>query len=263
MPSEAAHNDVFVLIKLMKETAANAFATDAKNSFLTFVIYDAENMSLKAQAALRRTMEKYANNIRIVMVCLSTASLIPALKSRCLMIRNPAPTNDQVTEILREVVRREGLKKVTDENIRDVVEKSERNLRKALLALQACVARNEFTGPILEEHWRNVVGDRIVGELIRNRSVEAVKTTRNVFYDLLACQVPGDLIIREILWQLLKKIDFPDKNFRIVDKEGLIMNLKEVAVSCEKQMKQGDRMIIYLEGFLIKAMLAVEQHSPK
>ena len=258
MPSEAAHNDVFVLIKLMKETAANAMSGEGKNGFLTFVLYDAENLTLKAQAALRRTMEKYSNRIRLVMVCLSIATLIPALKSRCLMIRNPSPTLDDIILVLREIVKREGMKSVSEDQILLVAEQSGRSLRKAILALQACCATKDFSSSILQDHWKQVLGKSVVEKMMVERSVELVKRTRNVFYELLACQVPGDILIKELLCQLLGKVSGSKK---VNNVEKMALEFKEAAVSCEKQMQQGDRAIIYLEAFLVKVLLVLEKNG--
>lgn len=251
MPSEAGHNDVFVLIKLMKETAANSMgSTEGRNNFLTFVLYDAENLTLKAQAALRRTMEKYSNKIRIVMVCLTISTLIPALKSRCLMIRNPSPQESEISSVLFSIVKKEGLKNISEDQINIISQRSERSMRKAILALQACVATKDFSDSILQDHWKMVVEKSIVDKIPKDRTVEAVKRSRITFYELLTCQVPGDMIIREILFQLLQKCKLS---------EGLITELKEAAVSCEKQMQQGERTIIYLEAFFVKTLLIFER----
>ena len=61
------------------------------------VINEADTLSRDAQAALRRTMEKYMSNLRIILCANSTSRLIAPIKSRCLLIRVAAPNTEEVT----------------------------------------------------------------------------------------------------------------------------------------------------------------------
>ena len=60
------------------------------------IINEADTLTRDAQAALRRTMEKYMSNIRIILCANSTSKLIAPIKSRCLLVRVAAPTEDEV-----------------------------------------------------------------------------------------------------------------------------------------------------------------------
>lgn len=60
------------------------------------VINEADSLSRDAQAALRRTMEKYMTNLRIILCANSTSRLIAPIKSRCLLVRVAAPTTEEV-----------------------------------------------------------------------------------------------------------------------------------------------------------------------
>ena len=61
------------------------------------IINEADSLSRDAQAALRRTMEKYMSNMRIILCANSTSRLIAPIKSRCLLMRVAAPNPDEVT----------------------------------------------------------------------------------------------------------------------------------------------------------------------
>ena len=80
---------------------------DKKALFTTIVIQRANELSHGAQAALRRNLEKYSEKIRVIMVCESTGNLIPAIKSRCLLIRIMAPTNQEVLKVLIKIAENE------------------------------------------------------------------------------------------------------------------------------------------------------------
>ncbi len=60
------------------------------------IINEADSLSRDAQAALRRTMEKYMSNMRIILCANSTSRLIAPIKSRCLLMRVAAPSEDDV-----------------------------------------------------------------------------------------------------------------------------------------------------------------------
>lgn len=97
-PSDAGNLDRIVLAQLFKEYGSsnsmafsasnNFFSTreaqqggpDRKNSFFTFVLHGAEALSAGAFAALRRMLEKYSSQVKVVMVCRSLGSIIPAIK---------------------------------------------------------------------------------------------------------------------------------------------------------------------------------------
>lgn len=63
---------------------------------LVVVINEADSLSRDAQAALRRTMEKYMSNLRMILCANSTGRLIAPIKSRCLLMRVAAPNAEEV-----------------------------------------------------------------------------------------------------------------------------------------------------------------------
>lgn len=63
---------------------------------LVVIINEADSLSRDAQAALRRTMEKYMSNMRIILCANSTSRLIAPIKSRCLLMRVAAPNPEEV-----------------------------------------------------------------------------------------------------------------------------------------------------------------------
>lgn len=60
------------------------------------IINEADSLSRDAQAALRRTMEKYMSNMRIILCANSTSKIIAPIRSRCLLVRVAAPEDGEV-----------------------------------------------------------------------------------------------------------------------------------------------------------------------
>lgn len=60
------------------------------------IINEADGLTRDAQAALRRTMEKYMNNMRLILCANSTSKIIAPIRSRCLLVRVAAPDEAEV-----------------------------------------------------------------------------------------------------------------------------------------------------------------------
>jgi replication factor C subunit 3/5 len=71
-------------------------------SFKVVLLMEVDRLSRQAQAALRRTMEKYTATCRLILCCNNASRVIEPVRSRCLGIRIAAPTHDEVRPPPRE-----------------------------------------------------------------------------------------------------------------------------------------------------------------
>jgi replication factor C subunit 3/5 len=62
------------------------------------VLMEADNLTKDAQHTLRRTMEKYAGSCKLILCCQSVTKVIDPLRSRCMIIRVPAPSDNDVRD---------------------------------------------------------------------------------------------------------------------------------------------------------------------
>jgi replication factor C subunit 3/5 len=101
------------------------------------VLNEVDKLSKDAQHSLRRTMEKYSAACRLVLCCNSASKVIEAVRSRCLNIRINAPSRDEILDVLLFIAKKENLV-LPPELAGRIVLQSNRNLRRAILCLEAC-----------------------------------------------------------------------------------------------------------------------------
>lgn len=112
----------------------------AKQRFKVVVINEADHLTRDAQAALRRTMEKYSPNLRLILLANSTSNIIAPIRSRTLLVRVAAPREEEICGVLESVGKKEGWSVVKGLNER-IAKESGRNLRRALLMFEAVHAQ--------------------------------------------------------------------------------------------------------------------------
>lgn len=136
-----------VVQELLKEVAqTQQVDLNAKQRFKVVVINEADRLTRDAQAALRRTMEKYSPNMRLILLANSTSNIIAPIRSRTLLVRVAAPTEDQICSVLRFAGKKEGWPEANELNKR-IAKESGRNLRRALLMFEAIYAQRYDTSP--------------------------------------------------------------------------------------------------------------------
>jgi replication factor C subunit 3/5 len=148
-PSDVGNYDRVVIQDLLKEVAqTQQVDTAAKQKFKVVVINEADHLTRDAQAALRRTMEKYSPNLRLILLANSTANIIAPIRSRTLLVRVAAPSEGEICEVLERSAKKESwaVNKGLNERI---AKESGRNLRRALLMFESVHAQKYVSFDIL------------------------------------------------------------------------------------------------------------------
>lgn len=91
------------------------------------------------------------------MVSESTGNIIPAIKSRCLLIWIMAPTSDEIFNVLKKITENENLAKDTQiESLLDEISKSsDNNLRRSILEFQNKYLHQDFTTDDMIPIWKS------------------------------------------------------------------------------------------------------------
>jgi replication factor C small subunit len=104
-------------------------------SFKILFLDEADALTTDAQAALRRTMESYAQTCRFILSCNYSSKIIDPIQSRCAIYRFKPLGPDAIREEVRRIIGREGLT-ITDGAMEAIVYIAEGDMRKAINAIQ-------------------------------------------------------------------------------------------------------------------------------
>ncbi|XP_061387589.1 replication factor C subunit 3 [Musca vetustissima] len=244
-PSDAGIYDRVVVIDLIKQVAqTHQIDPNGQRDFKVIVLSEVDELTKDAQHALRRTMEKYVATCRIILSVNSTSRVIPAIRSRCLGIRVAAPTPSEMTSVLQAVSKRENIALPLELATR-IIDKSERNLRRAILMLEACkVQQYPFTAQqdIVELDWQVFLRET-ANQILTEQSPAKLEKVRDRLYELLAQGVPPDVIFQGLVKELVKNCDMSIKAKTL-----------EYATLYEHRMQNGAKHIFHLEAFVAQFM---------
>lgn len=217
-PSDVGNYDRTVVQELLKEVAqTQQVDLSAKQRFKVVVINEADHLTRDAQAALRRTMEKYSPNLRLILLANSTSNIIAPIRSRTLLVRVAAPTEEEICAVLKAAGKREGWAEADGLN-RRIARESGRNLRRALLMFEAvyaqkwvesgrevgleacsltpaCSERVTDKTPVPPPDWEALIS-LTADEILAERSPARLLQVRARLYDLLTHCIPPTTILK-------------------------------------------------------------------
>ncbi|KAI0303647.1 P-loop containing nucleoside triphosphate hydrolase protein [Multifurca ochricompacta] len=250
-PSEVGNYDRIVIQEILKEIAqTQQVDVSAKHRFKVVVINEADSLSRDAQAALRRTMEKYMTNLRIILCANSTSRLIAPIKSRCLLIRVAAPSHEEMLTVLNHVAKRAGAGLLPQDMADEIITDANGNMRKAILVFEAMKMQSpdlSSSPPIVKPDWETYcykVGDMIIQEQTPQRVMEV----RAKLYELLSHCIPPTIILKTVADRVVQKVD-----------ESLKADIMHWAAIYENRMRLGNKKIYHLEAWVVKVMSLYKQ----
>ncbi|RLV93619.1 Replication factor C subunit 5 [Spathaspora sp. JA1] len=265
-PSDMGNNDRVVIQDLLKEIASteqvdfnNQSSSKTKHRFKIVIINEADSLSRDAQAALRRTMEKYSSNIRLILVCNSISNIIAPIKSRTLLVRIPSPSIEDINSILSNVSSNEEVKFSSGDVEQPIYTKvsttSNRNLRRALLSFETLCMQNETIKSdtnlaIINLDWEVIIKS-IATKIKTSRNVATLASIRTIFYELLSHCIPARIILKTLLFKLIEN----NSNVKVVQE------LVNLASTFDERLSLGQKSIFHLEGFVAKSMVAIDQYN--
>ncbi len=104
-------------------------------NFKILFLDEADALTSDAQAALRRTMENYAQSCRFILSCNYSSKIIDPIQSRCAIYRFRPLNKEDISEEVRKIAERENLT-VTPDALDAIAYIAQGDMRRAINALQ-------------------------------------------------------------------------------------------------------------------------------
>lgn len=234
--------DRYMIQEVVKTYATYAplIAIKDNRKFKVVVINNVDKLSYYAQMSLRRTMEKYSRTCRFIMLCNSMTQLIDPLKSRCLCIRIPAPTDPEILLNINYICSHENYELKLN-GVKKILFNSNNNMNNALWILE-CIMLNIPT----YTSYNNLIIDIV--SLILEKVLSNDSYVQKMLYDILITNIEGTQIINDISMALCEHEDISDeKKYQII----------KCASDVDFKISNGRREIIHLKDFITRVTLVL------
>ncbi|KAI9637913.1 DNA clamp loader [Dioszegia hungarica] len=250
-PSDVGNYDRVVIQDILKEIAqTQQVDLNAKQRFKVVIINEADALTRDAQAALRRTMEKYMTNMRLILCANSTSKIIAPIRSRCLLVRVAAPTDDEMSRVLHHVAKKERFS-LPDTAAQSIISSSEGNLRKALLVFEAMkMQKPDLSGSIdvAKPDWETYIAT-VAAAIMKEQSAQRLLEVRGKIYELLSHCIPPGVVLKTLAERLVDLVD-PEIKPQVI----------HWAAYYELRMRMGAKKIFHIEAFIAKFMMVQKNY---
>ena len=182
-------------------------------SFKILILDEADNMTAPAQQALRRTMEKYTRNCRMILICNYSNKIIPPIQSRCVVFRFSYLNNDDIKERVKYIANQEKIN-ISSDGLNALVEVSKGDCRRAINYLQSCGTISKkinqdivfrVAGEVPPEKIREILHTALEGQLqfslkllndiTREYGLSGINIIKNIHREIYDLSISEDLKI--------------------------------------------------------------------
>ena len=221
-----------------------------KKLFKVVIINKIDNLSYSAQASLRRTMEKYADICKFIFIGDQLSKVIEPIRSRCLLIRVPLPTRNQIIESLLQISIREKID-ISIEDYNKILDKCDHQVNNALWELEGKRYDMEETSS-----WIDIIKQMVnlffeLKSLNSEKILLFLKKIREFFYILFITNLDIKKILNHFMIEFIKRLDKLEVKFEVIN----IISEYEVRI-CE-----GTRYIVHIEAMMIKLLKILNNYK--
>ncbi len=188
--------------------------------FKIIFLDEADALTRDAQAALRRTMEKYARTCRFILSCNYSSRIIDPIQSRSAVFRFKPLSEEEIMKRLEYIAKQEHLQ-VSKEALKALVHVSEGDMRKAINFLQSA----SVLGKKVDEETVYKVAARArpkeVQEVIETALKGDFMKAREKLYTLLyEYGLSGEDVMKQMHGRIIELKIPEEKKARIIDRMG-------------------------------------------
>jgi replication factor C small subunit len=215
-------------------------ASISQADFKIIFMDEADSLTSDAQAALRRTMERYTQTCRFILSCNYSSKIIEPIQSRCALFRFRSLSEADVRSCLVRIAEAEGVQ-VTEDGYLAVVELAQGDLRKATNTLQVAASGGRTVDPETVFESTENIRPSEVKELLAVALKGNFMAARSKLDELIVRHgLSGEDIVRAIHRAVFELPVSEDSKIRLVDRVG----------EAEFRMVSGSSERIQLEALL-------------
>ena len=212
------------------------------------ILDEADNMTSPAQQALRRTMEKYTKNCRMILICNYSNKIIPPIQSRCVVFRFASLSKVDIKERINYVAKNENVK-ITTEGLNALVNVSGGDCRRAINYLQSCGTISKNIDPEIVFRVAGEVPPLKIKKILETALQGQLPMAIKLLQDLVkAYGLSGQSIIKNIHREIYE--------LEIAEKQKL--ELLKILAEFEYRLSQGATEEIQLQALLSRIVLLQE-----
>jgi len=181
---------------------------------------ESDSLTADAQAALRRTMEQFSNNVRFILSCNYSNQIIDPIQSRCSVFRYSAISDDVVAKKLREIAENEGVT-VTEDGVDALVYTANGDMRRAINALQGAAVLDRDVDEDAVYQITSTPRPEEIESMIQSALSGEYQSARMQLDDLLTNRGLAGSDILDQIHRLIWEFDVPDEQaIDVMDRVG-------------------------------------------
>lgn len=211
--------------------------------FKIVIINNVDNLSYYAQTSLRCTMERYQKNCKFILCSYQISKIIEPLRSRCLDVRIPKPSNLDILETLFWISSNEGFT-IPYKIYTKILKECQRNVKVAIWMLEMYRMNIRDFSLSWKTSLLPIVNTfKNVYEKKKTINIANIVECRLILNNILITNINGTEIMSQLLDILLT-------NCATYPKE-VLLKIIEFFSEFENRLSKGKRSIIHLEGLLV------------
>ncbi len=219
--------------------------------FKIIFLDEADALTSDAQAALRRTMEKYSKICRFILSCNYSSKIIEPIQSRCAVFRFRPLRAEDIKSYLETIAQNEGLT-ISGDALDALVHVSNGDMRKAVNSLQVAASLGTTIDVDLVYHTTGMARPEDVQKLLETAiSGDFIGARNRLDEIMISYGLSGEDILKQI-HKTIFDLEIEDyEKVRLIDRTGEI----------EFRMVEGSNERIQLESLLAYLVLLGEHRG--
>jgi len=239
--------DRYLVHEIVKRYAGSKtieLTQNPNSKFKTIQISNLDKLSHSAQTSLRRMIETNANLCRFITWCDNLDNVIDPLKSRCVCIRVPRPSEGELfSYLLYQSLKKKFSPKM--DSLIDIINYAQSNIRTSLWCLQLHMLGYDYRSNY-DEAMNNIIN------LIMSCDLKKIEDIRDIFFNIWITNYEGVKIIRDIVKKIIIVEKLSDEC-----KANIIIKASQI----EYNMIRGRREIIHFDSFVTHIMKIMQDHN--